>query len=261
MAPVVQKLCAKSFKAFTSTLLQPSACLANTTCRTSAPLQQRRNFLPNPLASGLQTVTASRTLQYPTRVIYDVISTVSSYSAFIPYCHSSEVTKSSKPANNGASSYPQEAKFTIGLSGNMSKDFWFRVYLQPETVVEALASKINTSLRPDQIRYDSSHPEVVQNSTRKTDLLMHLAVRWTLRSFPYKLPPYSATSSQTTHKNLDETLPITGQEMTQVNLTIEYQFVNPMYRALSAAAAPKVVEKMIGAFEDRVNWIGGRRWE
>lgn len=44
-----------------------------------------------------------------------------------------------------------------------------------------------------------------------------------------------------------------------MNLTIEYQFVNPIYNALSAAAAPKVAEKIIGAFEDRVNWIGGRR--
>jgi coenzyme Q-binding protein COQ10 len=261
MPPALRKIGARNSKAFRSTQVQPSACFADNVCRTSSPLQQRRNFLPNPFASGLQTVSASRTIQHPTRVIYNVISTVSSYSAFVPYCHSSHVTRSSEPTSNGAYSYPEEVKFTIGLTSNVSKDFWFCVYLHPETVVEAVAGKTETSLPPDQIDYDSSRPEAAISSTRRANLLMHLAVRWTLRSFPYKLPPYTATSLHTTHKNLEETSRIPSQETTQVNLTIEYQFVNPIYRALGAAAAPKVAEKIIEAFEDRVNWIGGRRWE
>lgn len=39
---------------------------------------------------------------------------------------------------------------------------------------------------------------------------------------------------------------------TEVRLKIEYAFANPLYAALSAAAAPKVADKMIQAFEERV---------
>lgn len=38
---------------------------------------------------------------------------------------------------------------------------------------------------------------------------------------------------------------------TEVNLVIDYQFANPLYTTLSAAAAPKVADKMIEAFEMR----------
>jgi hypothetical protein len=84
MPPALRKIGARNSKAFRGTLVQPSTCFADNICRTSAPLQQRRNFLPNPFDSGLQTVSASRTIQHPTTVIYNVISTVSSYSAFVP---------------------------------------------------------------------------------------------------------------------------------------------------------------------------------
>jgi coenzyme Q-binding protein COQ10 len=47
--------------------------------------------------------------------------------------------------------------------------------------------------------------------------------------------------------------------MTDVNLVIEYQFANPVYAALSAAAAPKVAEKMIEAFENRVKAVAEGR--
>ena len=55
--------------------------------------------------------------------------------------------------------------------------------------------------------------------------------------------------------NHHETSPVPGQEKTEVSLSIEYQFANPMYAALSSAAAPKVAEKMIEAFEKRVRAV------
>ena len=84
MPPALRKIGARNSKAFRGTLVQPSTCFADNICRTSAPLQQRRNFLPNPFDSGLQSVSASLTIQHPITVIYNVISTVSSYSAFVP---------------------------------------------------------------------------------------------------------------------------------------------------------------------------------
>jgi len=36
---------------------------------------------------------------------------------------------------------------------------------------------------------------------------------------------------------------------------VEFQFANPVYAALSSAAAPRVAEKMIDAFEKRVKAV------
>jgi coenzyme Q-binding protein COQ10 len=71
----------------------------------------------------------------------------------------------------------------------------------------------------------------------------------------YKPPPVAAVDKGSQHKNHEETNPVPGQEKTEVNLTIEYQFANPLYAALSSAAAPKVADKMIEAFENRVKAV------
>jgi coenzyme Q-binding protein COQ10 len=41
---------------------------------------------------------------------------------------------------------------------------------------------------------------------------------------------------------------------TEVKLTIKYQFVNPLYAALSAAVSDKIAALMIEAFEKRVHY-------
>lgn len=85
--------------------------------------------------------------------------------------------------------------------------------------------------------------------------MAHLLTRWTLKPYPYKPPPTDALHADSTHKNLEGTNPMPGQEKTEVNLAIEFQFSNPLYAALSSAAAPKVAEKMIEAFENRVKAV------
>jgi coenzyme Q-binding protein COQ10 len=40
---------------------------------------------------------------------------------------------------------------------------------------------------------------------------------------------------------------------TQVRLDLEFAFANPLYATLSAAAAPKVADLMVKAFEERVD--------
>lgn len=193
--------------------------------------QQRRTFFPNPFASEKQTLTASRTLSYPTSVIYDTISDVSSYSTFIPYCQSSEVTKASRPAANGKS-YPEEAKLTIGFNSDVSEAFWSRIYCQPEKVVEAVAGLSESALSPEEVPHHNPRPLAQQDPTRNEAVLTQLATTW-------KLTPRNGE--------------------TDVSLAIEYQFANPLYGALSAAAAPKVAEKMIEAFENRVKDVVAQR--
>jgi coenzyme Q-binding protein COQ10 len=242
-------MASKTMRPFANTLLQSQ----NRTIHRAAPSitnyqRQQRAFFSNPFASEKQTLTASRTLQYPAKVIYDTISDVSSYSSFIPYCQSSVVTKTSKPAEDGKS-YPEEAKLTIGFNNDVSEEFWSRVYCQPERVVEAVSGLTNTALSSEAISHHNARPSPDQDPTRNESVLTHLSTTWTLRPFPYKPPPPSA--GQKTDGP--------GIETTDVNLVIEYQFANPVYGALSAAAAPKVAEKMIEAFENRVKAVAEGR--
>ena len=119
-------------------------------------------------------------------------------------------------------------------------------------VVEAVSGTAETSLDAAEIAHHHSRPASDQDSTRRGDVLSHLSTRWTLRPYPYKPPPASAVDPGSAHKNLEETSPVPGLEKTEVHLAIEFKFANPMYAALSQAAAPKVAEKMIEAFEERV---------
>ena len=105
--------------------------------------QCRRAFVSNPL--GKQSLVASRILHYPARTIYDVISDVSSYSSYVPFCTESVVTKYSNPASDGRK-YPEEAKLKIGFKDNVSEEFWSRVYCSPEKIVEAVSGSTETSL-------------------------------------------------------------------------------------------------------------------
>lgn len=212
--------------------------------------QQRRNFVSNPFATA-QTITASRILPYSPGVIFEVISDVSSYQKFIPYCQESVVTKRSNTAPDGKT-YPEEAKLLIGFNNDVSEQFCSRIYCVPESVVEAVSGSTDTALKPEEVRHHSARPPANQDPARNETVLSHLLTRWALRPFPYKPPPASATTPDSTHKNHEETSAVPGQEKTEVNLTIDFQFANPVYAALSQAAAPKVAEKMIEAFEQRV---------
>lgn len=185
--------------------------------------QQRRTFLPSFLSSP-QTLNASRTLPYPPSTIYTIISDVASYSKFLPYCQESLVTKTSAAAPNGKT-YPEEAKLTIGFNSDVSEQFWSRIYCVPERVVEAIGGETETALSAAEIEHHNPRPAFEQDPTRNASVLSRLATRWTIKP---------------------------SGEMTEVSLSIEYQFANPMYAALSSAAAPMVADKMIEAFEKRV---------
>ncbi|KAK5173639.1 Coenzyme Q-binding protein coq10, mitochondrial [Saxophila tyrrhenica] len=216
---------------------------------------QRRSFISgNPLSSTGTELITSRILRYPAKAIYSVISDVGSYSAFIPYCQSSVVTKSSSPAADGKT-YPEEAKLTIGFNDNVSEEFWSRVYCVPDRVVEAVSGSAETSLSPEDITHHSARPEGSEDKSRNDTVMSHLLTRWTLRPYHYKPPPTSAIKPDTTHMNHQETSELPGQEKCEVHLSIQYRFSNPMYGVMSQAAAPKVAEKMIEAFEKRVKAV------
>lgn len=204
----------------------------------------KRSFISNPFSSGVQTLAATRTVSYPCSLIYSVVSDVSSYSAFLPFCKRSTVTKHSSPDKNGKT-WPEEAELVVGLSDDVSETFTSRVYCSPETCVEAVSGETNTSLKSDAIAHHSPRGDTSE-AARDTAVLTHLLTRWTLRPFPFKPAPNESGESKEP-----------AREQTEVNLAIEFQFANPAYGVMSKAAAPKVAEYMMEAFEKRVKALAG----
>jgi coenzyme Q-binding protein COQ10 len=196
---------------------------------------QRRHFLPNPFASfsplssspSYQTLTASRTLPYAAHPIYNIVADIPSYSSFLPYCQSSHITKWSIPDSTYDRNWPSEAKIQVGY-GNLSESFTSRIFCVPGRIVESVGGGTETELPTADIQHH------LAQGTRGADverhgsgLLTHLRSRWTIEALG------------------------SGKE-TEVTLSLEYAFANPMYEMLSAGAAPKVAEMMIKAFEERV---------
>jgi coenzyme Q-binding protein COQ10 len=218
--------------------------------------QHQRTFITSPFTSSEpQQLTASRTLRYPSKAIYSVISDVASYHHFIPYCQSSTITRTSAPTEQDGKTYPEEARLVVGFNESVSEEFVSRVYCVPERIVEAVSGNAETSLSPEEIKHHSTRSKEADDPSRSNTVLSYLLTRWTLKPYVYKPPPTSALSKNSTHKNHEETSEIPGQEKTEVNLQIQYQFANPVYAALSQAATPKVAEKVIEAFEKRVKEV------
>ncbi|TLD39580.1 cyclase/dehydrase family protein [Venturia nashicola] len=202
--------------------------------RATPLLPTQRRFITPPT----QTLNASRTLPYPSQAIYSIIADVERYSTFLPYCKSSKVTKWSRPDPNGKK-WPSEAELVVGWKG-LEETFRSQIYCVPGSIVEAVGGRAVTTLRKDLIQH---HRDDFQSSSAvENGILTQLLTRWTVRDFPSKPPP-------------DESAGHPPKEHTQVSLTIEYQFSNPMYSAMSGAVADKVAGFMIEAFEGRVKAV------
>lgn len=123
---------------------------------------------------------------------------------------------------------------------SVREEFWSRIYCVPDSVVEAVSGKTETTLRESEMGHHNARPKGSEDMARRDGMLEHLLTRWTLRPLEKGR---------------------TGEEETEVNLRIEVQFANPIYAALSQAAVPRVAEKMIEAFERRVEGVVGNGGE
>lgn len=77
-----------------------------------------------------------------------------------------------------------------------------------------------------------------------------LVARWTLRQLPYP-SPFPSTSGREEGEGILFAQKGEPVRMTEVELAIELEFTNPAYATLSQAAAPKMADIMIEAFEKR----------
>ncbi|KAG5979903.1 hypothetical protein E4U43_006805 [Claviceps pusilla] len=171
-------------------------------------------------APATQTITAVRTLPYAQQALYKLIADVDAYSTFVPYCSHSRVTQWSRPDQHGRS-WPTLADLHVGWGG-FNEVFTSQLRCVPDQSVEAVSG--------DPASLDAKAASAVFKS---------LVTRWHLR-------PVLSQQQQ--------------RAATEVHLTIKYQFVNPLYAAVSAAVSDKVAGLMIEAFEKRaLEQLGGSR--
>ncbi|KAL7817019.1 dehydrase and lipid transport domain-containing protein [Trichoderma aethiopicum] len=180
----------------------------------------RRAFISLPGTSpSPQTLVATRTLPYAREPLYELIADVDSYSSFVPYCSRSRVTQWSPPDASGRR-WPALADLHVGWGG-FDEKFTSRLRCVPGVSVEARSGGSAGD-------GDDSGPAKDASSVFKT-----LETLWSLT--PVKTQPAATTPS------------------TEVRLTITFEFVNPLYAAVSAAVSDKMAGLMIEAFEKRVH--------
>jgi coenzyme Q-binding protein COQ10 len=186
-------------------------------------IHTRRPFLTFPGAEIIR-LHERRILPYSDTSVYRLISDVDNYSKFLPYCQASRVTRWSTPDKDGKR-WPVEADLTVGWSG-IEEMYTSRLYCVPNRIVEALGGDAQTTIPRADLPH---HAGVVVGEGKGSSMFKRLSTRWTVR-------PLQSTSNNA---------------QTEVNLSIEFQFANPLYGTISKAVAPKLADVMITAFEGR----------
>jgi coenzyme Q-binding protein COQ10 len=202
--------------------------------------QERRSFITLPGTEGTK-LHETRILPYKHTSLYALIADIDSYSKFLPYCLDSKVTEWSAPDESGRR-WPAKADLTVGWGG-YEETFTSKLFCAPNHAVEALGGDAQATLCKREVEHHSSS---FDTPTTANNMFKSLSTRWTIRPFHYKPPSGVPQTDKTIHPARDQT---------EVNLTIDFQFANPVYAALSKAVAPKVAGIMIEAFEKRARTL------
>jgi coenzyme Q-binding protein COQ10 len=187
------------------------------------------------------SLSQTRILPYKHTSVYTLIADVDSYSTFVPYCQQSRVTKWSAADKNGKR-WPSEADLKIGWGG-YEETFTSRLFCVPDSIVEALGGEAVTTLPKKDVEH---HMSTFEGPGSATTVFKSLSTRWTVKPFQHT-PPYGRPQPNNSIRP--------STEQTEVHLTIDFQFSNPIYAALSKAVAPKVAGIMIEAFERRARQL------
>ncbi|KAG0645230.1 Coenzyme Q-binding [Hyphodiscus hymeniophilus] len=196
----------------------------------------RRAFITLP-GTEAQSLSTTRILPYNSNSLYKIIADVDSYSTFIPYCVSSKVTKWSAP-DSTQKRWPSEADLKVGWGG-YEETFTSRLYCVPGSIVEALGGEAVTTIPHSQLAH---HKETLGGEAKANSIFRSIRARWAVKPFHYK-PPTGRPQTDKTE--------LPAMERTEVHLSLDFQFSNPIYAALSKAVAPKIAGIMIEAFEVR----------
>lgn len=204
-----------------------------------------------------QTFHARKILPYSAAQLYNIVSDVPSYSAFIPFCTSSTVLSSPSSNSAGAPSrgsrrpvettwkptdqpFDVEAELKVGFGG----------------LEEAYVSKVTG--RP----FESVRAEAVEEAA----LFKSLVTTWSfspasdLSPHP-STPPSSHPAPPQNPRVPNDTSDLgadTSRGPTLLTIDLAFEFSNPLHRIASQAVLPKVADKMVRAFEERCVDVYGK---
>lgn len=214
----------------TQTQLKPRANPLYTPKR-SFGLPSLSSFLPSNPNGGnnslKRVLTANRTLPYTPALLFKVISSVESYSQFLPFLTESTVT-----TRDLATGYPTQAYLTVGY-GPLSETFTSRVDCDPANwVVEARSGA----------KYGNGKPEGTTSSGASglsgffpgatEGIFEYLSTRW-------QLVPVSEGDA-------------VGGPQTKVSLEVRFEFRNQLHATVMGAVEGQMASVMIEAFEKRI---------
>ncbi|KAJ5959937.1 uncharacterized protein N7479_007087 [Penicillium vulpinum] len=197
------------------------------------------SFLPNSNNSNNsphRVLTATRNLPYNPTVLYKVISSVESYSQFLPFLTASTVT-----ARDPETGYPTQAFLTVGY-GPLSETFTSRVICDVEKLTVEAKSGANYAK-------EVQHGQASKSSSSSglsgffpganEGLFEYLTTRW-------ELEPISPTEAQ-------------GGPLTKVNLEVRFEFRSQMHATIMSTVEGQMAGVMIEAFEKRIREVEGKR--
>ncbi|OJI82343.1 Coenzyme Q-binding protein coq10, mitochondrial [Aspergillus tubingensis] len=196
--------------------------ISSTTSLSQPTIQKRpflSSFLPNSdSASKTRHLTATRTLPHAPAPLFDIISSVESYSSFLPFLTASTVTHRDPTTN-----YPTRAFLTVGY-GPLSETFTSKVTCDAKNwVVEAQSGA----------KYGVGKKDGQGFPGEDEGLFEYLSTRWELQS-------------QGEGKG------------TVVKLDIRFEFRSQLHAAMMGAVEGQMAGVMVEAFEKRIYDVLGR---
>lgn len=177
--------------------------------------------------SPKRVLTATRTLPYAPPLLFKVISSVESYSQFLPFLTASTVT-----ARDSESEYPTQAFLTVGY-GPFSETFTSRVDCDPTNLtVEARSGAKYGKPEASKSSGNTGLSGFFPGASER--IFEYLITRW-------ELEPLSPDAK--------------GGPQTKVNLEVRFEFCSQMHATVMGAVEGQMARVMIEAFEKRIHEI------
>ncbi|KAJ5748661.1 uncharacterized protein N7511_010357 [Penicillium nucicola] len=181
-----------------------------------------------------RVLTATRNLPFNPPLLFKVISSVESYSQFLPFLTASTVTARDPETND-----PTQAFLTVGY-GPLSETFTSRVICDREKLtVEAKSGSKSGPEGAEKSASSSSSSGLSGFFPGATEgIFEYLSTRW-------ELVPITSAEAK-------------GGPLTKVNLEVRFEFRSQMHATLMSAVEGQMAGVMIEAFEKRIREVEGK---
>lgn len=214
------------------TRIQPKTSNPLHTTKRSFGLPSLSSFLPSSPNgnndSPKRVLTATRTLPYTPALLFKVISSVESYSQFLPFLNESTVT-----TRDPETGYPTQAYLTVGY-GPLSETFTSRVDCDPVNwIVEARSgAKYGKADGGSSSSAGASSGLSGFFPGASEGIFEYLSTKW-------ELVPVAPVEAQ-------------RGPQTKVNLEVRFEFRNQLHATVMGAVEGQMASVMIEAFEKRI---------